>query len=49
MNLSAISVVYRKELKEWLRDRRTLISSLLVPLLLFPCSPPESAPRFPPW
>ena len=36
MNLSAISVVYRKELKEWLRDRRTLISTVLVPLLAFP-------------
>jgi sodium transport system permease protein len=29
-------VVYRKELTEWLRDRRTLISSVLVPLLAFP-------------
>lgn len=36
MNLSAISVVYRKELTEWLRDRRTLISTVLVPLLAFP-------------
>jgi sodium transport system permease protein len=36
MNLSAIAVVYRKELTEWLRDRRTLISSVLVPLLVFP-------------
>ncbi|MGB8493702.1 MAG: ABC transporter permease [Candidatus Acidiferrum sp.] len=36
MNISAISVVYRKELKEWLRDRRTLISTVLVPLLAFP-------------
>lgn len=36
MNFSAISVVYRKELKEWLRDRRTLISTVLVPLLAFP-------------
>jgi len=36
MNLSAISVVYRKELTEWLRDRRTLISTILVPLLAFP-------------
>ena len=31
-----IGVVYRKELREALRDRRTLISSFLVPLLLFP-------------
>ena len=36
MSLRNIGVVYRKELKEALRDRRTLISSLLVPLLLFP-------------
>lgn len=36
MNLSAIGVVYRKELTEWLRDRRTLISTVLVPLLAFP-------------
>jgi sodium transport system permease protein len=36
MNFHAISVVYRKELREWLRDRRTLISTVLVPLLAFP-------------
>jgi sodium transport system permease protein len=36
VNLPAISVVYRKELTEWLRDRRTLISTVLVPLLAFP-------------
>ncbi|MGB2621318.1 MAG: ABC transporter permease, partial [Candidatus Acidiferrum sp.] len=36
MNFHAISVVYRKELTEWLRDRRTLISTVLVPLLIFP-------------
>jgi len=36
MNLHAVSVVYRKELTEWLRDRRTLISTVLVPLLAFP-------------
>jgi len=36
MNLTAIGVVYRKELTEWLRDRRTLISTVLVPLLAFP-------------
>src|SRR5262249_3835 len=36
MNLHAVSVVYRKELTEWLRDRRTLISTVLVPLLVFP-------------
>jgi len=36
MALQNIGVVYRKELTEALRDRRTLISTLLVPLLLFP-------------
>ena len=36
MNMHAISIVYRKELTEWLRDRRTLISTVLVPLLAFP-------------
>jgi sodium transport system permease protein len=36
MSLHNIAVVYRKELTEALRDRRTLISSLLVPVLLFP-------------
>jgi sodium transport system permease protein len=36
MNLHAVGIVYRKELTEWLRDRRTLISTVVVPLLLFP-------------
>src|SRR3984893_15276707 len=36
MPLRNIGIVYRKELTEALRDRRTLISTLLVPLLLFP-------------
>lgn len=36
MSLRNIGVVYRKELTEALRDRRTLISTLLVPLILFP-------------
>jgi sodium transport system permease protein len=36
MNLRNIAIVYRKELREALRDRRTLISTLLVPLILFP-------------
>lgn len=36
MNLHPVFVVYRKELTEWLRDRRTLISTVLVPLLAFP-------------
>jgi len=36
MDPQAIAVVYRKELTEWVRDRRTLISTVVVPLLLFP-------------
>ncbi len=36
MNLNAIRIVYSKEFTEWVRDRRTLISTVLVPLLLFP-------------
>ena len=36
MNLHAVAIVYRKEFTEWTRDRRTLISTVLVPLLIFP-------------
>jgi sodium transport system permease protein len=36
MSLRNIGIVYRKELTESLRDRRTLISTIVVPLLLFP-------------
>jgi sodium transport system permease protein len=36
MSIRNVGVVYRKELTEALRDRRTLISTILVPLLLFP-------------
>lgn len=36
MNIRNVGIVYRKELTEWLRDRRTLISTVLVPLLAFP-------------
>jgi sodium transport system permease protein len=36
MNTRNIGFVYRKELREWLRDKRTLISTVLVPLLAFP-------------
>src|SRR5882724_402493 len=36
MSLRNIGIVYRKELTEAIRDRRTLISTILVPLLLFP-------------
>src|SRR5216683_7318956 len=36
VNVNAIGIVYSKEFTEWVRDRRTLISTVLVPLLLFP-------------
>ena len=36
MSARNIGIVYRKELTEALRDRRTLISTIIVPLLLFP-------------
>jgi sodium transport system permease protein len=36
MSLRNIGIVYRKELTEALRDRRTLITTFLVPLLLIP-------------
>src|SRR5260370_34525605 len=35
MNFRNVGIVYRKDLTEWLRDRRTLISTVLVPLLAF--------------
>lgn len=36
MSLRNVGIVYKKELTEALRDRRTVISTVLVPLLLFP-------------
>jgi len=36
MSLRNVGIVYRKELTEALRDRRTLISTIVVPLFLFP-------------
>jgi sodium transport system permease protein len=36
MSARNVGIVYRKELLEALRDRRTLISTILVPILLFP-------------
>ena len=36
MNLRHVGVVYRKELRDQLRDRRTLISMIVVPILLMP-------------
>ena len=34
--MNAVAIVYRKEFTEWVRDRRTLISTVLVPLFVFP-------------
>ena len=36
MNWRSISIVYRKELLDSLRDRRTLFSMILVPVILMP-------------
>ncbi|MDP9340226.1 MAG: ABC transporter permease [Acidobacteriota bacterium] len=36
MSLRNIAIVYRKEMLEAVRDRRTLISTIAVPILLFP-------------
>jgi sodium transport system permease protein len=36
MSLRNVGIVYRKELREALRDRRTVITSVVVPLVLFP-------------
>jgi sodium transport system permease protein len=36
MSLRNIGIVYRKELREALRDRRTVIASIVIPLVLFP-------------
>src|SRR5262250_1544561 len=36
MPLRNIGIVYRKELREALRDRRTVIASVVIPLFLFP-------------
>jgi sodium transport system permease protein len=36
MDLRRIGIVYRKEIVESLRDRRTIISTIVIPLILFP-------------
>jgi len=36
MNFRKIKIIYHKEMLETLRDRRTLISTILVPIILFP-------------
>src|SRR5690349_22505954 len=36
MSARNIAIVYKKELTEALRDRRTLITMIVVPLLIFP-------------
>ena len=36
MKVAHIGIVYRKELLDQLRDRRTVISMVVIPILLFP-------------
>jgi sodium transport system permease protein len=36
MNLKKVRIIYFKEMLETLRDRRTLISTILIPIILFP-------------
>ena len=36
MNLNPIAIVYFKEWRELLRDRRTIISMVVVPVLIMP-------------
>jgi sodium transport system permease protein len=36
MNLTSVGIIYRKELMDALRDRRTIISTIVVPMLMFP-------------
>ncbi len=36
MNLRQISIVYRKELLDALRDKRTIISTIVIPIVMFP-------------
>src|SRR3990170_2885145 len=36
MNLGQVGIVYRKEMLDTLRDRRTLVSMVVVPILLMP-------------
>lgn len=36
MNLANVAVIYRKELLDTLRDRRTLIATIVIPVCLFP-------------
>src|SRR6184192_1744427 len=36
MDLRKIGIVYRKEVLESLRDRRTIISTVVIPIIIFP-------------
>jgi len=36
MSFSSIGVIYGKELRDTLRDRRTIISTIVIPILMFP-------------
>ena len=36
MNLNKIFIIYKKELLDLMRDRRTVITSLILPIVLYP-------------
>src|SRR5881397_730120 len=36
MNPNRVRIIYRKELMDALRDRRTIISTIVLPILMFP-------------
>ncbi len=36
MNLKIVSVIFRKELKDTLRDKRSFFISVIFPVILFP-------------
>lgn len=36
MSLRSVLIVYRKEMLDSLRDRRTIISMVVIPILVFP-------------
>ena len=48
MRLPIIQTIFRKEMLDMFRDRRTMISMLVVPLLVYP-KPEFSRPAVGPW
>ena len=36
MNMKGISIVFKKELRDLFRDKKTLLTSILIPLIMFP-------------